>query len=62
MQRNNHKSWDYETIEHLTPKSKGGKNALSNIALSHAKCNHERSDKDREPLLLRVAKHEAIAE
>lgn len=28
------------TIEHLVPKSKGGRDILENYALAHAKCNH----------------------
>lgn len=30
------------TLEHIIPLSKGGKHELSNCAVAHAKCNHER--------------------
>lgn len=32
------------TIEHLVPKSAGGRNMLANYALAHAKCNHAAAD------------------
>ena len=32
------------TIDHIVPKSKGGKNNKDNIQWAHAKCNRERSD------------------
>jgi 5-methylcytosine-specific restriction endonuclease McrA len=35
---------DDQTIEHLVPKSAGGRNALANYALAHAKCNHDAAD------------------
>jgi 5-methylcytosine-specific restriction endonuclease McrA len=55
MQSEKVDKWDYETIEHLTPVSKGGRNNMENLALAHKKCNEERGTKDREPLLRRVA-------
>jgi 5-methylcytosine-specific restriction endonuclease McrA len=55
MQFERPEKWDYETIEHLTPKSKGGTNAITNLALAHRRCNAERGTKDKEPLLRRVA-------
>lgn len=55
MQNEKESKWDYETIEHLTPVSKGGSNDMSNLALAHKKCNEERGNTDREPLLRRVA-------
>lgn len=54
MQTFKPKLWDYETIEHLKPRSKGGGNAIENLALAHKKCNNERGVEDREPLLRRV--------
>lgn len=47
--------WDYESIEHLIPLSKGGTDSMSNLALAHRKCNAERGTQNREPLLRRVA-------
>lgn len=35
----------HPTIDHILPKSKGGKNNKDNIQWAHAKCNSERSDK-----------------
>ena len=32
------------TIEHLTPKSRGGSNALENLALSCYSCNHKKAN------------------
>lgn len=32
------------TIEHLVPKSKGGRNALANYALAHSDCNQRAGD------------------
>lgn len=55
MQFVNPQKWDYETFEHLKPKSKGGTNAIGNLALAHKKCNAERGTETREPLLRRVA-------
>ncbi len=57
MQTEKPYQWDYETIEHLTPLSKGGTHDMSNLALAHQKCNRERGVEDREPLLRRVARH-----
>lgn len=56
MQFANPDKWDYETIEHLQPKSKGGTNSISNLALAHRKCNAERGVQEREPLLRRCAR------
>ncbi len=55
MQNDKENKWDYETFEHLMPVSKGGSNDMQNLALAHKKCNEERGNKDREPLLRRVA-------
>lgn len=33
-----------ETIEHLIPKSKGGRDTLANYALAHSKCNNDAAD------------------
>jgi 5-methylcytosine-specific restriction endonuclease McrA len=55
IQRRHPERWDYNTIEHLTPRSKGGTNDIENLALAHKKCNAERGVEDREPLLRRVA-------
>lgn len=32
------------TVEHLVPKSKGGRNMLANYSLAHAACNHRAAD------------------
>jgi len=56
MQAKKSWQWDYETIEHLMPLSKGGSHEMSNLALAHKKCNQERGIEDREPLLRRVAR------
>lgn len=56
MQRQNWHKWDYETIEHLTPRSKQGTNDIQNLALAHKKCNRDRGVEDREPLLRRCAR------
>lgn len=39
------------TIEHLVPKSKGGRNALVNYALAHQRCNASAADK---PLVQKI--------
>lgn len=54
MQHERPELWSYETIEHLTPRSKGGTNDMSNLALAHKRCNRERGTEAREPLLRRV--------
>jgi 5-methylcytosine-specific restriction endonuclease McrA len=36
------------TIEHLTPRSKGGTNALDNLCLCHRRCNWDLGDNTRE--------------
>lgn len=56
MQNTHPLRWDYETIEHLRPLSKGGTSAMSNLALAHRKCNQDRGNEDREPLLRRCAR------
>lgn len=33
------------TIDHVLPRSKGGKNSLRNILLVHSKCNHIKGDR-----------------
>ncbi len=42
MQRLDPLAWDFETIEHLTPRSRGGSHHISNLALAHLKCNRDR--------------------
>lgn len=42
MQTTDQRAWDYRTIEHLRPRSVGGKDELSNLAYAHAKCNSGR--------------------
>lgn len=37
------------TIDHIHPKSKGGKRVKGNLALAHAFCNHVKSDKEPQP-------------
>lgn len=54
MQHAKRDKWDFETFEHLTPRSKGGTDAAENLALAHLRCNARRSSEDREPLLLRA--------
>lgn len=55
MQQTNRVKWDFETIEHLTPRSKGGTDAIENLALAHQRCNRLRGVQDREPLVRRIA-------
>lgn len=55
MQQTNREKWDFETIEHLLPRSKGGTDEITNLALAHYRCNKERGTQDREPLLRRIA-------
>jgi hypothetical protein len=45
------------TVEHLVPKSKGGKNALNNYALAHQQCNARAADK---PLVEKIALREKL--
>lgn len=52
---NRRRSENFATFEHLTPRSQGGTNEESNLALSHSKCNQARKCEPREPLLRRVA-------
>ena len=49
MQTTNLHGWDFETIEHLKPKSIGGRDAIENLALAHAKCNNERPRNELKP-------------
>jgi len=46
----NSESPDSETLEHIVPKSMGGKEELENLALAHVRCNQERGTQMREPL------------
>lgn len=39
-----HVTWAAATLEHKLPKSKGGTDAWSNLAISHADCNHRRGN------------------
>jgi 5-methylcytosine-specific restriction endonuclease McrA len=34
------------TLEHVLPLSKGGTDAMSNLDISHAQCNHQRGAAD----------------
>jgi hypothetical protein len=52
MQRTHPGQWDFETLEHLTPLSKGGTHHISNLALAHLRCNQERGSEDRTPLFI----------
>ena len=36
----------HATLEHIIPRSQGGKNVLSNLMLACRKCNQERNDGD----------------
>lgn len=56
MQNTNRLRWDYETIEHLRPLSKGGTSEMSNLALAHRRCNEKRGVEEREPLVRRCTK------
>ena len=50
------------TIEHLTPKSKGGTSALDNLCLCHRRCNWALGDNTREVKeRLRLKAEEPIA-
>jgi len=49
MQKVNRHRWDYETIEHVTPLSKGGTHEMANLALAHKLCNLTRGNEEREP-------------
>ncbi len=35
---------DYPTLDHILPRSRGGTNAVSNIALAHRRCNERRGN------------------
>jgi 5-methylcytosine-specific restriction endonuclease McrA len=39
-----HVPQDGATLEHITPRSKGGTDDMSNLAISHARCNHSRGN------------------
>ena len=45
------------TIEHLVPKSKGGRDALANYALAHRQCNADAADM---PLVEKIAMRERL--
>ena len=45
------------TIEHLVPKSQGGRNSLANYALAHRKCNNDAADM---PLVQKLAMRERL--
>lgn len=49
MQTTDPKAWDYRTIEHLRPKSIGGKDDISNVRFAHKQCNNERARKAERP-------------
>lgn len=54
---------DKVTIDHITPKSKGGKDTLSNLLLAHSKCNTEKGDQLIKPKIrpvLQLMKKTAI--
>lgn len=40
-----HVTLDDATLEHVIERSKGGTDDMSNLDISHGKCNHERSHK-----------------
>jgi 5-methylcytosine-specific restriction endonuclease McrA len=33
---------EHATLEHIVPRAKGGTDEMSNLAISHASCNHSR--------------------
>lgn len=41
-----HVKWDDATNEHIKPKSKGGTDAIENLAISHYRCNQRRGDNE----------------
>lgn len=51
-----------ETLEHLVPLSKGGADDITNMALSHYRCNQERGTQAREPLFRLPARATASRE
>ena len=42
------------TLEHIVPRSRGGKTTLSNLALSHSTCNERRGDSGSPRVILGV--------
>lgn len=50
MQTEHPARWDFETLEHIHPKSAGGRNKIANLALAHAKCNNERGSEMLYPI------------
>ncbi|QQP96459.1 HNH endonuclease [Lysobacter enzymogenes] len=38
----------WATLEHVLPLSKGGTDEMSNLSISHAKCNHRRGNTNEE--------------
>lgn len=42
------------TIDHVVPSSRGGTNAITNLLLTHNKCNNERGDDELSPQAWRV--------
>jgi len=38
-------SFDEATLDHVVPKSLGGKNELNNLEICCAKCNHKKADR-----------------
>lgn len=39
-----HVTPDAATLEHIVPRSKGGTDDMSNLAISHSKCNNQRGN------------------
>lgn len=39
-----HVAWADATVEHIVPRSKGGTDEMSNLSISHARCNLIRGD------------------
>lgn len=54
MQQTNPNKWDYETLEHLRPRSRKGTDAITNLALAHKRCNEERGSEERKPLIRHI--------
>ena len=55
-------SYDELTVDHIIPRSKGGKNVLSNCQLAHRACNSKKNDTmpDKFEQLLRYNKRRII--
>jgi 5-methylcytosine-specific restriction endonuclease McrA len=43
---------DKPTLDHIVPRSKGGRNAIANLRLAHEECNRKRGDGPVPELLL----------